>query len=415
MAAAAEVEEEEGGDEDCPKCPPVGAPAWMATFADMATLLMAFFVLILSFAEFNTPKFKQISGSLNNAFGVQRVVPVVEQPKGTTVISLEFSPSPSPSVTNQMTQQTTEQELPQVEVKTKSEDAVSGDNQATDGQTEGQGGQQASTGEQATSGQAMSGDQLASALKDAIQSGEVQVDMAGENVVINFPSEDTTQKDLPSLVQETLAALAEARQASGQADQEVLFGGLEQELAQLAAAANEAATNQGQSSTPSDAAAQAQAQAAEQAAGVAENQLQAALENELQQGLVKVERREGTIMVTVGAGGAFPSGNADMTGQAREIMNKIAAVSMGAGSSITVSGHTDDVPIATSTYRDNWDLAAARASSVVQAIQDTGMVTSTRMKAVSYGETQPVAPNTTAEGREENRRIEIEIDFGQGN
>ena len=49
-----------------------GAPAWMATFADMATLLMAFFVLILSFAEFNVPKFKQISGSMKNAFGIQR-------------------------------------------------------------------------------------------------------------------------------------------------------------------------------------------------------------------------------------------------------------------------------------------------------------------------------------------------------
>ncbi len=45
------VEEEEKEEEECPKCPPVGAPAWMATFADMATLLMAFFVLILSFAE----------------------------------------------------------------------------------------------------------------------------------------------------------------------------------------------------------------------------------------------------------------------------------------------------------------------------------------------------------------------------
>ena len=63
----AEIEEEE---EECPKCPPVGAPAWMATFADMATLLMAFFVLILSFAEFNVPKFKQISGSLKNAAGL---------------------------------------------------------------------------------------------------------------------------------------------------------------------------------------------------------------------------------------------------------------------------------------------------------------------------------------------------------
>lgn len=413
MAAVVEVEEEED-DEECPKCPPVGAPAWMATFADMATLLMAFFVLILSFAEFNTPKFKQISGSLNNAFGVQRIVPVVEQPKGTTVISMEFSPSPSPSVSNELTQQTTEQELPEVEVKTKDQDATAGDEKSTDGQSEGQGGEKAESGDQATAGQAMSGDELASALQDAIQSGEVQVEMAGENVVINFPSEDTTQTDLPSLIDETLTALAVARQASGQAEQEVLFGGLEQELAKLATAAKEAAENQGQADTAA-AAEQANAQAAAEAAGVAENQLQAALQSELQQGLVEVERRDGKVVVTVGAGGAFSSGKAEITDQAREIMNRISVVSMGAESSITVSGHTDDVPISNTAYRDNWDLAAARASSVVQAMQDTGMVSAGRMKAVSYGETQPVASNATPEGREENRRIVIEIDFAEGN
>ena len=53
---AEEVLDEEQDEQECPKCPPAGAPAWMATFADMATLLMAFFVLILSFAEFNVPK-----------------------------------------------------------------------------------------------------------------------------------------------------------------------------------------------------------------------------------------------------------------------------------------------------------------------------------------------------------------------
>ena len=95
----------------------------MATFADMATLLMAFFVLILSFAEFNVPKFKQISGSLKNAFGVQKEVPIVEPPKGTTVLSLNFSPSPAPSVTQEMTQQTTDTTKPELEVTNRQEDA----------------------------------------------------------------------------------------------------------------------------------------------------------------------------------------------------------------------------------------------------------------------------------------------------
>jgi chemotaxis protein MotB len=118
--------EEEQEEQECPKCPPVGAPAWMATFADMATLLMAFFVLILSFAEFNVPKFKQISGSLREAFGVQKVVPVVEQPKGTTVISLNFSPNPTPSVTETLRQQTTTLQDPELELKTKTEDNPDG-------------------------------------------------------------------------------------------------------------------------------------------------------------------------------------------------------------------------------------------------------------------------------------------------
>ena len=58
------LNDEEQAEPDCPKCPPKGAPAWMATFADMATLLLAFLVLLLFFVEFSVPKFMQISCQL---------------------------------------------------------------------------------------------------------------------------------------------------------------------------------------------------------------------------------------------------------------------------------------------------------------------------------------------------------------
>jgi len=80
--------------------------------------------------------------------------------------------------------------------------------------------------------------ELGAALQSAIQDGDVSVEMLGENVVINFPSPNETEKDLPSLLEETLAALAEARNASGQAKSEILLGGLEQQLKELSMAVN---------------------------------------------------------------------------------------------------------------------------------------------------------------------------------
>ena len=283
MAEPADIEEDDDEDE-CPKCPPVGAPAWMATFADMATLLMAFFVLILSFAEFNTPKFKMISGSLKNAFGVQKTVPVVEQPKGTTVISLEFSPSPSPSVTQEMTQQTTELQKPEIEVDSKKEDSVDGDRQDDFGQNQGTGQAGDMQGER-TAAQ-MDAAELGAALQSAIQDGDVSVEMLGENVVINFPSPNETEKDLPSLLEETLAALAEARNASGQAKSEILLGGLEQQLKELSMAFNAEGNGPGPSARVQENELRDQAVLAN--ATLTENQLAVALQDEIDQGLVTV-------------------------------------------------------------------------------------------------------------------------------
>ena len=100
-----------------------------------------------------------------------------------------------------------------------------------------------------------------------------------------------------------------------------------------------------------------------------------------------------------------------MTEAARDIMRRIAFSSMSETSRITVTGHTDDVPISNGQFRDNWDLAGARSSSVVREILDSGLLSPEQMQAVSKGESSPVADNTTAAGREKNRRIEIEITY----
>ena len=391
--ATEEVEEEE--EQECPKCPPPGAPAWMATFADMATLLMAFFVLILSFAEFNVPKFKQISGSLKNAFGVQRIVPVVEQPKGTTVLSLNFSPSPSPSVTKQMTQQTTTIEQPELEQKQKEKDSDGGE-----------------TDKKETDGGQLETDELAKALKEAIGRGDVTIESLGDKVFVNFNNTtvDDNKKDTAELIEETLKALEEARAASGKAEQEVLFGGIEQKLAELAASAK--SNNDDNKESNSDGEGSGSGSAEDKKAKIAEDNLQVALKQEIDKGLVEVERKDGKVFVTVGAGGAFPSGSAELTDEARTIMAKIATTGVGPTSKITVSGHTDNVPLKFgSNFRDNWDLAAARAASVVQEMEKAGTITADRMQAVSFGEAKPIKSNDTSEGRSKNRRIEIEIDF----
>ncbi len=67
-----------------------GGPAWVVTFGDLMSLLLCFFVLMLSFSEMDRNKYRIVSGSLKNAFGIQRKRPVFESPKGQKMISREF-------------------------------------------------------------------------------------------------------------------------------------------------------------------------------------------------------------------------------------------------------------------------------------------------------------------------------------
>ena len=115
-----------------------GAPAWVMTFADLMSLLMCFFVLLLSFSEMDLLKFKQIAGSMKVAFGVQREIKANESPKGTSIIAREFTPGrPTPTLIKEIKQSTideTKQTLEFTDATTQEKDAESIDpNQESEG------------------------------------------------------------------------------------------------------------------------------------------------------------------------------------------------------------------------------------------------------------------------------------------
>ena len=90
------------------KCPE-GIPAWVMTFADLMSLLLAFFVLLFSFSEMDNNLYKQMAGSMKDAFGVQRDIHVKDPPKGINIIAQEFSPGKTmPTPYNEVRQSTTD-------------------------------------------------------------------------------------------------------------------------------------------------------------------------------------------------------------------------------------------------------------------------------------------------------------------
>lgn len=121
-------------------------------------------------------------------------------------------------------------------------------------------------------------------------------------------------------------------------------------------------------------------------------------------GSVNVTRRG--VAVRLEGEVVFESGSAELKRANTKIFDEIVRIARSRPGEIEVEGHTDDVPIATSTYPSNWELSTARAGQAVRYMIERGMPRS-RIKAVGYADTRPVAPNQTPEDRAKNRRVEI--------
>jgi chemotaxis protein MotB len=273
---------------------PGGLPGWVMTFADLMTLLMCFFVLLLSFSEMDVAKFKQMAGSMENAFGVQAEIEVKMIPRGTSIVAQEFSPgTPRPTPLNEVRQMTVNSNQSVLDV----------------GQERGESG----------------GD------------GRGGGDGTGEN-------------------------------PDNQIDIE-----------------------------------QAQRLATEQA-----EQLREALADEIAEGSLEV-RLEGTdVTVQILEQDSFASGSSLLESNFQPTLDVIGAMLNEMIGAIRIAGHTDDVPISTSSFRSNWDLSAMRATTVAHQLLNVGMDPE-RLMVSGHADTQPRAPNDSPTNRALNRRIDITL------
>ena len=123
---------------------------------------------------------------------------------------------------------------------------------------------------------------------------------------------------------------------------------------------------------------------------------------------LSVEVKNGKVYVSMSDKLLFKSGSAAVEAKGKEAIKLLAEVlDKNPDIDILIEGHTDNVPIKTAVYRDNWDLSVARATSIVRILTDDYKIIPTRLTASGKGEFSPRATNETPEGRALNRRTEI--------
>jgi len=352
--------------EECPTCE-VGAPAWMATFADMATLLMAFFVLILSFASVNVPKFEQIAGSLSLAFGVARIIPKVSIPMAETIIASDFTPSEAaPTVVPNVTQTVEDSTLQYVKQRT----------ETADGPTDVQADYQ----------------QVLEAMANEIETGQVEVKIQGQEIVIELKDAFSTNE-----------AGAEGLAPGGRINQETLdiakaVTDLQRQIETSVAVKRQTSGDLNAEGTSNEASSKFET-------------IKMALSEQISQGLAEVEQDGDKVIIRLGQQDSFASGSANLQTGFTQTLTDVGNAVSATGGLVRVEGHTDNIPVAFSErFRSNWDLSSARSAAVANFLLDNSSLEAGRVTITGLADSDPIADNGTAAGRAQNRRIEVIVD-----
>ncbi len=121
-----------------------------------------------------------------------------------------------------------------------------------------------------------------------------------------------------------------------------------------------------------------------------------------------VKMKNGKVYISMQESLLFPSGSAVVNPKGKDALSKVAGVlNTSADININIEGHTDSIPIHTAKFADNWELSTARATSIAHVLIDDYHVVPAKLVASGRSEYDPIGPNSTPDGRAQNRRTEI--------
>ena len=133
------------------------------------------------------------------------------------------------------------------------------------------------------------------------------------------------------------------------------------------------------------------------------------LSNQVATHTVSIHMGRDGLVISLREAGFFASGSATQRPETLSTLKQIAAALSRTPYDLRVEGHTDNVPIHTSEFDSNWELSAARATRIARILLDMKALPPERISAAGYAEFHPVAGNDTAEGRAENRRVDLVV------
>jgi chemotaxis protein MotB len=138
-------------------------------------------------------------------------------------------------------------------------------------------------------------------------------------------------------------------------------------------------------------------------------ELQQKLSNQIAQHTVSIQMGHDGLVISLREAGFFSSGSATPHPETLATLRQVAASLSKTSYDLRIEGHTDNIPIRTAEFDSNWELSTARATRIARILLDQHAMPPNRLSAAGYSEFHPVASNESAEGRAENRRVDLVV------